>query len=95
MPWYQFIDDEMDVCDPESYKLLDKAPETENGPYLNAIFADEIPGDPNRRPDIDGTPGLLYYLIRAYKTGIGQPFSVAPPVPLEVRMSDQKAKIKN
>jgi len=92
MPWYQFIDDDMDVLDPTSYTLLDKAPETEDGPYLNAIFADEIPGDPDRKPDLDGTPGLLYYIIRAYKTGKGQPYSVAPPVPLEVRMSDTKAK---
>ena len=92
MPWYQFIDDELDVCDPDSYLLLDIAPETENGPFLYAIFADEIPNDPLRRPDLDGTPGLLYYIIRAYKTGKGQPYSIAPPVPLEVRMSQTKAK---
>ena len=92
MPWYKFIDDELDVCDPESYTLLDKEPSTENGQYLNAIFADELPNDPQNRPDIDGTPGLLYYLVRAYKTGKGQPYSENPPVPLEVRMSDTKAK---
>jgi len=92
MPWYQFIDDDLDVCDPDSYIILDKAPETEDGPYLSAIFADELPNDPQRRPDIDGTPGLLYYLVRAYKTSKGQPYSSTPPVPLEVRMSEKKAK---
>ena len=92
MPWYHFTDDELDVCDPDSYTILDKAPECEDGPYLNAIFADEIPNDPLRRPDLDGTPGLLYYMIRAFKSGKGQPYSIAPPVPLEVRMSDKKAK---
>jgi hypothetical protein len=91
MPWYQLIDDNLDVCDPDSYTLLEKAPDTEDGLYLNAIFADEIPDDPKRRPDIDGTPGLLYYMIRAFKTGKGQPYSIAPPVPLEVRMSETKA----
>jgi hypothetical protein len=90
MPWYHYIDDEMDVCDPESYTLIDKAPDSEDGPFLKAIFADELPGNPTR-PDLDGTPGLLYYIIRAYKTGTGQPFSVAPPVPLEVIMSKSKA----
>lgn len=92
MPWYQFLDDDLDVCNPDSYKILDKAPEYEDGPYLHAIFADEIPNDEERRPDIDGTPGLLYYIIRAYKTGKGQPYSISPPVPLEVKMSSVKAK---
>jgi len=92
MPWYHYIDDELDVCDPDSYTILDKAPETEDGLFLNAIFADEIPDDPQRRPDIDGTPGLLYYLVRAFKTRKGQPYSISPPVPLEVRMSDTKAR---
>jgi hypothetical protein len=95
MPWYQYIDDELDVCDPESYKIIDRAPDTENGTFLNAIFADEIPNDPQRRPDIDGTPGLLYYLVRAYKTSKGQPYSEFPPVPLEVRMSNTKARSKS
>ena len=91
MPWYRFIDDELDVCDPESYEILDKTPECEDGPFLHAIFADEILDDPLRRPDIDGSPGLLYYMVRAYKTGKGQPYSISPPVPLEVRMSKEKA----
>jgi hypothetical protein len=91
MPWYQYLDDDLDVCDPDSYLLIAEAPTSENGKYLNAIFADEIPNDPQRRPDLDGTPGLFYYLIRAFKTGKGQPYSEFPPVPLEVRMSDQKA----
>jgi len=92
MPWYQLIDDDLDVCDPDSYRILDKAPECQDGPYLNAIFADEILNDPERRPDIDGTPGLLYYMVRAFKTHKGQPFSIYPPVPLDVRMSDIKMK---
>jgi len=87
MPWYQFINNEMDICDPDSYKVLEKAPETVDGPYLAAIFADEIPNDPDRRPDIDGTPGLLFYIIRALAKRKGQPVSHFPPVPLEVRMS--------
>ena len=87
MPWYQFINNELDICDPDSYIILDKAPETVDGPYLNAIFADEIPEDPERRPDIEGTPGLLIYIIRALAKSKGQPASNFPPVPLEVRMS--------
>lgn len=87
MPWYQFINNELDICDPDSYVVLDKAPETADGPYLSAIFADEIPDDPERRPDIEGTPGLLIYIIRALARGKGQPASNFPPVPLEVRMS--------
>ena len=94
MPWYKLIDYDMDPCDSESYLLLDTTPDCENGPYLYAIFADEIPNDPQRRPDIDGTPGLLYYMVRALKSGIGQPYSIAPPVPLEVRMSDIKVQGK-
>ena len=91
MPWYQFINNELDICDSDSYLILEKAPETVDGPYLNAIFADEIPGDPERRPDIEGTPGLLFYLIRALAKGKGQPSSTFPPVPLEVRMSASPA----
>jgi len=87
MPWYQLINNELDICDPDSYQILDKAPDTVDGPYLNAIFADEIPDDPERRPDIEGTPGLLFYIIRALARGKGQPNSTFPPVPLEVRMS--------
>ena len=94
MPWYKFMDDDLDVCDPDSYEVLDKAPDTEDGPYLNAIFADEIPDDPLRRPDLDGTPGLFYYLIRAFKSGKGQPYSTNPPVPLEVRMSTVRSRAK-
>jgi hypothetical protein len=92
MPWYQFINNELDICDPESYKILDKAPDTADGPYLSAIFADELPDDPDRRPDIEGTPGLLIYIIRALAKGKGQPSSSFPPVPLEVRMSAEPAK---
>jgi len=91
MPWYQFINNNLDICDPESYVVLEKAPDTTDGPYLAAIYADEIPDDPQRRPDIEGTPGLLFYIIRALATGKGQPFSIFPPVPLEVRMSIIKA----
>ena len=91
MPWYQFINNEMDICDPDSYEVLENAPETTDGPYLAAIFADEIPNDPERRPDLEGTPGLLFYLIRALAKGKGQPFSNFPPVPLEVRMSSTPA----
>lgn len=91
MPWYQFINNEMDICDPDSYVVLDSTPETVDGPYLNAIFADEIPDDPERKPDIEGTPGLLIYIIRALAKSKGQPSSNFPPVPLEVRMSDKPA----
>ena len=88
MPWYQFINNELDICNPDSYIILEKAPHTTDGPYLAAIFADEIPDDPERRPDIEGTPGLLFYIIRALAKRKGQPFSEFPPVPMEVRMSD-------
>lgn len=88
MPWYQFINNELDICDPDSYQILEKAPTCVDGKYLCAIFADEIPEDPERRPDLDSTPGLLFYIIRALAKGKGQPVSVAPPIPLEVRMSD-------
>lgn len=91
MPWYQFINNELDICNPDSYKVLDHAPETVDGPFLAAIFADEIPNDPDRKPDLDGTPGLLFYIIRALAKGKGQPVSVFPPVPLEVRMSETPA----
>lgn len=91
MPWYQFINNDLDICDADSYIVLDRAPETTDGPYLAAIFADEIPNDPQRRPDIEGTPGLLFYIIRALAKGKGQPYSTFPPVPLEVRMSVTKA----
>lgn len=91
MPWYQFINNELDICDPDSYQILDKAPTCEDGAYLCAIFADEIPDDPERRPDLDSTPGLLFFIIRALARKKGQPFSVSPPVPLEVRMSDTPA----
>ena len=87
MPWYQFINNNLDICDPDSYLVLDKAPDTVDGPYLAAIFADEILEDPERRPDLEGTPGLLFYIIRALAKGKGQPVSNFPPVPLEVRMS--------
>lgn len=91
MPWYQFINNELDICDPDSYTVLDKAPETVDGPYLSAIFADELPDDPDRRPDIEGTPGLLIYIIRALAKSKSQPSSSFPPVPLEVRMSAEPA----
>lgn len=91
MPWYQFINNELDICNPESYKILDNAPETVDGPYLAAIYADEIPDDPDKKPDLEGTPGLLFYIIRALAKGKGQPFSLFPPVPLEVRMSIKPA----
>lgn len=87
MPWYQFINNELDICNPDSYSILNEAPATVDGPYLSAIFADEIPDDPLRRPDLEGTPGLLFYIIRALARGKGQPYSSFPPVPLEVRMS--------
>ncbi|WP_316841424.1 hypothetical protein [Pedobacter gandavensis] len=87
MPWYQLINNELDICSPESYKILDTVPETVDGPYLSAVFADEIPNDPDRKPDLEGTPGLLFYIIRALARGKGQPVSMFPPVPLEVRMS--------
>lgn len=91
MPWYNLINNEMDICAPESYQILEKAPTCVNGQYLCAIFADEIPDDPERKPDIEGTPGLLFYIIRALANKKGQPSSTFPPVPLEVRMSDQPA----
>jgi len=91
MPWYKFINNDLDICDSDSYSILDKAPETVDGPYLAAIFADEIVNDPERRPDIEGTPGLLFYIIRALAKKKGQPFSEFPPVPLEVRMSNTPA----
>jgi hypothetical protein len=91
MPWYKFINNDLDICDPDSYKILEKAPDAVDGPYLCAIFADEIPNDPERRPDLEGTPGLLFYIIRALARGKGQPFSNFPPVPLEVRMSPTPA----
>ena len=91
MPWYQFINNEMDICDADSYEVLEKAPDTADGPYLAAIFADEIPNDPERRPDLEGTPGLLFYIIRALARGKGQPVSDFPPVPMEVRMSPTPA----
>ncbi|MBB5637829.1 hypothetical protein HDF26_000842 [Pedobacter cryoconitis] len=87
MPWYQFINNDLDICDPDSYAILEKAPDVTDGPYLAAVFADEFPNDPERRPDLEGTPGLLFYLIRALAKGKGQPASKFPPVPLEVRMS--------
>ncbi|QNK63799.1 hypothetical protein H7F33_04705 [Pedobacter sp. PAMC26386] len=91
MPWYQLINNKLDICDPDNYVVLDKAPETTNGPYLSAIFANEIPEDPHHKPDIMGTPGLLIYIIRALAKGKGQPASDSPPVPLEVRMSAKPA----
>lgn len=91
MPWYQFINNDMDICSPESYRILDHIPATTDGPYLHAIFADELPDDPERRPDLEGTPGLLFYIIRALAKGKGQPASIFPPVPLEVRMSSHPA----
>lgn len=94
MPWYQFINNDMDICSPDSYKISDTIPETVDGPYLSAIFADEIPNDPDRKPDLEGTPGLLFYIIRALAKGKGQPTSTFPPVPLEVRMSLHPASIK-
>lgn len=89
MPWYKLTSNELDLCDSNSYTILDKAPDCVDGPYLYAIFADEILEDPERRPDIEGTPGLLFYIIRALASGKGQPSSTFPPVPLEVRMSPQ------
>ncbi|CAM4422775.1 hypothetical protein SAMN06265348_1184 [Pedobacter westerhofensis] len=86
MPWYKLINNELDICNPDSYIIVDKAPECVDGPYLCAIFADEIPEDIERRPDIEGTPGLLFYIIRALASGKGQPSSTFPPVPIEVRM---------
>lgn len=94
MPWYKFINNEMDICDPESYEILEKVPDDVDGAYLSAIFADEIPNDHDRKPDIEGTPGLLIYIIRALASGQGQPFSNFPPVPLEVRMSATPASGK-
>ncbi len=97
MPWYLLIDDEMDVCDPDSYVVSDHIPDCEAGPYLHAIFAEEYDNDPNKRPNIDGTPGLLYYLIRAIKSGRDQPSSILLTLPIEVKMSSVKAnnKVKN
>jgi hypothetical protein len=92
MPWYKFINNKLDICDPDSYDILDYIPDSVDGPYLHSIFADEMLGDPERRPDIDGTPGLLFYIIRALARGKGQPVSNFPPVPLEVRMSDHPAE---
>ena len=91
MPWYQLISNDLDMCDSDSYRILDKEPDCADGPYLHAIFADEIPEDPERRPDIEGTPGLLFYMIRALAKGKGQPSPTFPPVPLEVRMSNEPA----
>lgn len=91
MPWYKFINNTYDLCDPDSYEILDSPPETVDGKYLAALFADEIQNDPERRPDLEGTPGLLFYMIRALASGKGQPFSNFPPVPLEVRMSNVAA----
>lgn len=91
MPWYQLINNDFDICDPDSYKILENTPTCIDGQYLCAIFADEIPDDENHRPDIEGTPGLLFYLIRALAKGKGQPSSTFPPVPLEVRMSNHPA----
>lgn len=81
----------MDICSPDSYEILNHTPETVDGPYLSAIFADELPGNPYRKPDLEGTPGLLFYIIRALVRGKGQPVSIFPPVPLEVRMSKEPA----
>ncbi len=92
MPWYKFINNSLDICDPDSYERLEKAPDTEDGIYLNAIFADEIPGDPLHRPDLDSTPSLLFYIIRALASGKAQPAYIIPPVPIEVRMSPTPAK---
>jgi hypothetical protein len=91
MPWYELINNDLDLCSSDSYRILEKAPDCVDGPYLNAIFADELPEDPERKPDIEGTPGLLFYMIRALARGKGQPFSEFPPVPLEVRMSTSPA----
>lgn len=91
MPWYRFINNDLDIINPDSYKILEKAPDCVDGPYLCAIFADEIPDDPERRPDIEGTPGLLIYIIRALARSKGQPSNTFPPVPLEVRMSVEPA----
>lgn len=91
MPWYQFINNDLDIINPDSYQILESAPECVNGPYLCAIFADEIPDDAEHRPDIEGTPGLLIYIIRALARSKGQPHNTFPPVPLEVRMSQYPA----
>lgn len=91
MPWFQLINNDLDLCNSDSYTMLEKAPDTVDGQYLNAIFADELPDDPEHRPDIEGTPGLLFYMIRALAKGKGQPASDFPPVPLEVRMSPYPA----
>lgn len=91
MPWYRLIDNDLDFVNSDSYELTEKEPDCTDGIYLCAIFADERPNDPDRKPDIEGTPGLLFYMIRALARGKGQPFSKFPPVPLEVRMSDKPA----
>jgi len=91
MPWYQLINNDFDLCNPDSYEILEREPLCTDGIYLCAIFADERPNDPERKPDIEGTPGLLFYIIRALARGKGQPYSTFPPVPLEVRMMDHPA----
>ncbi|WP_442587846.1 hypothetical protein ACSBL2_17520 [Pedobacter sp. AW31-3R] len=91
MPWYKFINNELDIINPDNYEILETVPDCVDGPYLCAIFADEIPDDPERRPDIEGTPGLLIYIIRALTRKKGQPSNTFPPVPLEVRMSVEPA----
>ena len=91
MPWYKFINHDLDICNADSYKVLEDAPDCLDGPYLCAIFADEIPEDILRRPDIEGTPGLLFYIIRALASGKGQPSGTFPPVPIEVRMGMEPA----
>lgn len=92
MPWYRLINNELDICNPESYGILKAAPSCVDGPYLYAIFADELPEDPDHKPDIEGTPGLLFYIVRALASGKGQPYSTFPPVPLEVRMSEKRTE---
>ena len=91
MPWYQFINNDLDIINPDSYIVLDQTPTCLDGPYLCAIYADEIPDDPERRPDIEGTPGLLIYIIRALARSRAQPSGTFPPVPIEVRMSNEPA----
>ncbi|PWG80213.1 hypothetical protein [Pararcticibacter amylolyticus] len=94
MPWYKFIDNDLDICDPDSYLLTEEPRNCVDGQYLHAIFADPIADDPLKRPDLDSTPGLLFYIIRALAKHEGQPKSLSPPVPLEVRMSDTPARRK-
>jgi hypothetical protein len=93
MPWFYLKDNTMDLCNPENYRIAEIPPSSVDGLYLNAIFADEIPEDPDLKPDIEGTPGLMFYIIRALATSKGQPHSTFPPVPLEVRMSNKPASI--